>query len=187
MLSLDGSKSFSEKVSYSRGVAQRHSYENPGRDHSISRLVEEAKNDDRYYVLYRGVNNENFGYDIQKKGLVMPNYIKKWWEFWKQSEATPREHNTKSTLFSPFTSWTTDYDVAKHYALNPAITGRRNIEKAYGKVLIIIVRKSEIHISPNEKSINLIHRPGDVRSESEVLLRGVRNAFIIQDVNLLSE
>ena len=61
--------------------------------------------------LWRGVNENHARFTQQSAGVVTPN--RQWWEVWKRS-ATAFEHNTVpgATLNSPYTSWTTNQDVA---------------------------------------------------------------------------
>nr|WP_255539635.1 RHS repeat-associated core domain-containing protein [Longitalea luteola] len=104
-------------------------------------------------TLYRGINESHKYYKDALKGNATPN----------QGNATPLEHNTKSTLNSPYTSWTTDRDVAENFALRP-----------FGKGIVLTktVPVSETVVSPNTKKVNLIQKPGKIVSESEVLIKG---------------
>lgn len=86
------------------------------------------------------------------------------WEFWK-SKSTPLDHNAvkNGTLNSPYTSWTTNYDVAENFALR----GTGN-----GVVLEVQVPRSQIIESPNIYKVQLIQKSDIVVSESEILLKG---------------
>ena len=75
---------------------------------------------------------------------------------------TPLEHNTVTTLGSPYTSWTTDLRVATNFALRPS---------QHGIVISMRVKRSLIIKSPNTKSVSLV-QGGGIVSESEVLLKG---------------
>jgi hypothetical protein len=77
--------------------------------------------------------------------------------------ATPLEHNTVSTLNSPYTSWTTNPAVAENFALRP---------NGVGVVLEASIPQSRIVVSPNLKQVVLIQN-GKIVSESEVLVRGI--------------
>ena len=112
-------------------------------------------------TLYRGLNQSHVAYQQALKGNSIP--ARSWWQFWKRA-ATPLEHNTKSTLSSDYTSWTTDPDVAINYALRP---------NGSGVVMTIEAPKACTVASPNLKQVALIHKPGVIVSESEVLLKGV--------------
>lgn len=112
-------------------------------------------------TLYRGVNSTNVAYADALAGVAKPN--RSWWQIWK-SPATPLEHNTVSTLNSPYTSWTTNPAVAENFALRTS--GR-------GVILRTEVPASSVVTSPNLKNVVLIQN-GRVVSESEVLLRGVQ-------------
>ncbi|MFT3981659.1 MAG: hypothetical protein QM687_14385 [Ferruginibacter sp.] len=112
---------------------------------------------------YRGVNEENVAYQQAVKGTVSAN----------GGTATPLEHNTSSTLNSPYTSWTTNPEVAKNYALRPA---------GSGVVLTAQIPISQTVVSPNTKRVNLAQSPGTVVSESEVLVTGTVTGASVQKV-----
>ena len=103
-------------------------------------------------TLYRGVNENHPGYEDALNGTVSP----------RGGNATPAEHNEGNTN-SPYTSWTTNPDVAENYALRP--TGS-------GAVLQTTVSKSSTVASPSGKWVNLKQSPGTVVNEAEVLLTG---------------
>ena len=104
--------------------------------------------------VYRGINSTNFGYSNGLNGIVRPNNI--------FGKITPLEHNTVTTLGSPYTSWTTDLRVATNFALRPS---------QHGIVISMRVKRSLIIKSPNTKSVSLV-QGGGIVSESEVLLKG---------------
>jgi RHS repeat-associated protein len=111
-------------------------------------------------TMYRGVNENNVGYNEALKGNATPN----------GGSATPLQHNTTSTLNSPFTSWTPNPEVALNFALRPA---------GAGVVLTAQIPNSKIVVSPNTKQVQLIQNPSVVVSESEVLVKGkVTNASV---------
>jgi len=110
-------------------------------------------------TLYRGVNENHVDFLNASKGIVTPN----------GGTATALEHNTLSTLHSPFTSWTTDIDVATNFALRP---------NGKGVVLKIETPLSKVVESPNTKTVKL-KQSGKVVSESESLLKGkIKNAEV---------
>ncbi len=71
-------------------------------------------------TLYRGINSSHPGYQSALQGIVNPNA--QWWKLWVR-QATPLEHNTVggATLGSPFTSWTTNFEVAKTSPFGPMV------------------------------------------------------------------
>lgn len=111
-----------------------------------------------YVTIYRGVNSSNVGYAEALEGMVSPN--RPWWKFWV-SPSTPFEHNAvpNGTLNSPYTSWTSDYDVALNFATRPG---------GNGVVLEATVPRSQIVQSPNTKQV-LVSGRGLI-SEAEVLV-----------------
>jgi len=122
-------------------------------------IVDTSKEDT--ITLYRGVNQSNANFAQQSTGVVSAN--RGWWQFWKPV-STPLEHNIApgGTIFSPYTSWTTNPAVAENFALRPG---------GSGVVITVQVPSSRIIISPNIKTVILIQGGGEV-SESEVLLQG---------------
>jgi RHS repeat-associated protein len=108
----------------------------------------------RTMTLYRGVNNSHVAFESAEQGIVVPN----------GGTATPLQHNTVlgSTLWSPYTSWTTNPAVAENFALRPTGTG---------VVVKAEVPVSQTVVSPNLKSV-LLRQTGTVVSESEVLVKG---------------
>jgi len=106
-------------------------------------------------VLYRGVNSSHVFYESAERGIVRPN----------GGLASPAEHNIApgGTLSSPYTSWTTNPDVAINYALRPG---------GGGVVIRAEVPVSRVARSPDMMKITLKHKPGEVVSESEILVRG---------------
>lgn len=116
-------------------------------------------------TLYRGVNENHALFEQQSTGVVTPN--RRWFHFGRRS-ATALEHNTVAgaTLDSPYTSWTTNEEVAVNFALRP---------NGGGTVLTAEVPLSSTVTSPNLKEV-LLKQGGGVVSESEVLVRGVVRA-----------
>jgi hypothetical protein len=112
--------------------------------------------------LYRGVNESHYDFAAQSTGLVRPN--RRWWELWK-IPSSPLEHNVGAggTLRSPYTSWTTDPDVALNFALRPG--------PSPGVVITADVPIGKIRVSPNLKSVGLVQSGASV-SEAEVLVKG---------------
>lgn len=112
-------------------------------------------------TLYRGVNSTNVNFHEATNGIVMPNL--KWWQFWRRS-ATAYEQNViqGATLWSKYTSWTTDLEVAENFALRTS---------GKGVIIKVEVPFTETVPSPNLKQVVLV-RNGKLVSESEVLLRG---------------
>ncbi|WP_188938385.1 RHS repeat-associated core domain-containing protein, partial [Puia dinghuensis] len=113
-------------------------------------------------TLWRGVNENHPGYEDALQGKVSP----------RGGSATPAEHNAGNTR-SPYTSWTTNRDVAENYALRPS---------GEGVVLQTTVSKSSTVASPSAKSVNLKQSPGTVVNEGEVLLQGLIDNLIIKNV-----
>ncbi len=108
--------------------------------------------EDEMVKIYRGINESHVGFDDAMKGITKP----------KGGDASAFEHNLGNTN-SPFTSWTTDPDVAKNFALSP---------KGGGVVLEKVVPKSELFSSPNLNKVLLKGSGGKIVNESEVLLKG---------------
>jgi len=68
------------------------------------------------------------------------------------------------------TSWTTDIEVAKNFALRP---------NGEGVLLRKVIDNTSTVRSPNTKTVNLKQSPGTLKSESEVLVRGkIKNAVV---------
>ena len=112
--------------------------------------------------------------------------MRSWWGWitGKKREATAREHNSKegAILYSPYTSWTSDIDVAINFALRPQKSfWDRN--KQNGVVLTIRVETWEAIKTEKNKDVNLIHKEGR-RSESEYLIRGYRIATDVQELDI---
>lgn len=111
-------------------------------------------------TLYRGVNESHVDFVNSSKGIVTPN----------GGTATALEHNTLSTVHSPFTSWTPDIEVATNFALRP---------KGNGVILTAKIPISQLVKSPNTKLVQLIQNPSVKVSESEVLVKGkIKNAEV---------
>lgn len=74
------------------------------------------------------------------------------------------------TADSGMTSWTTDIEVAKNFALRP---------NGEGVLLRKVIDNTSTVRSPNTKTVNLKQSPGTLKSESEVLVRGkIKNAVV---------
>jgi hypothetical protein len=100
------------------------------------------------------VNESHVKYSDALKGHAIPN----------KGTASPLTHNTQSTLKSPYTSWTTNKEVAKNFATRP---------NGSGVVLTKNFAKSKLVQSPDTKQIQLRHLPGKpFVKESEVLIKG---------------
>ncbi|MGN6105584.1 MAG: RHS repeat-associated core domain-containing protein [Kofleriaceae bacterium] len=119
-------------------------------------------------TLYRGVNLNHAHYAESAIGIVRPN--RRWWELWRP-KSTPEIHNTGhlGTLNSPYTSWTTNPEVAKNYAVRKAVGAD---DLADGVVITVQVPKSRIVRSPDVHPVGLV-QAGVFVPESEVLLKGV--------------
>ncbi len=113
---------------------------------------------DEVITLYRGVNSSSPAYDDALKGVVNPRGG-------SSGHMDAYIHNAapEGTANSNLTSWTTDYDVALNYAYRPS---------REGVVLSTDVSLKRTISSPSLKDVNLIHKPGTVVNESEVLLIG---------------
>lgn len=109
-------------------------------------------------TVFRGVNQSHAGYNNATKGIVSP----------RGGTASAAEHNSGNTN-SQFTSWTTDPEVAKNFALR----GSGTQKTSPGVVLEVTVPNYSITPSPNTSKVALIQSPGKVVSESEVLLKGL--------------
>lgn len=102
-------------------------------------------------TLYRGVNESHPGFSNALEGRAVP----------RGGRATAAEHNAGDTA-SDLTSWTTNRDVARNYALRP---------DGSGVVLEVTVPASSTVASPSLLNIQL-RGTNTVVNESEVLLRG---------------
>jgi hypothetical protein len=125
-------------------------------------------------TLYRGVNESNFHYNDATQGAVQPN----------GGAATPLEHNTVSTLNSPYSSWTTDRDVALNFALRPI---DKSTGTGRGIVLTADIPQIRILGSPNTKRVQLIQDPSRFVSESEVLVAGKVEGANVQHVTFQTQ
>jgi RHS repeat-associated protein len=123
---------------------------------SEMRTVSATQGEMSHVTIYRGVNESSPGYSNAIEGKVVP----------KGGTATPVEHNMGNTN-SNYTSWTTNPEVAKNYALRPS---------GQGVVLEATVPKAATTVSPSLKSVNLIQSPGTIVNESEVLMKGIMTA-----------
>ncbi|MGG8496855.1 RHS repeat-associated core domain-containing protein [Tenacibaculum sp. TC6] len=121
-------------------------------------------------TLYRGVNSSaGKAYKDALKGVVKPRGG-------RFGHTDVVKHNTglNGTVESAMTSWTTNKDVALNYAYRGASKD--------GVLLKLKVPSSKIIKSVNRKSVNLIHKPGTVVSESEKLLKGSIKTFDFKKV-----
>ncbi|WP_161968070.1 RHS repeat domain-containing protein [Fimbriiglobus ruber] len=112
-------------------------------------------------TLYRGVNSDNFAYPQAQNGVISPNW--RWWYYLTgYTPSYPGAHNfvRGGTTLSPYTSWTTDPEVAINFALRPSSTG---------VVVTAEVPVTRIVTSPNTQSVTLIQN-GKYVSEAEVLV-----------------
>ncbi len=103
-------------------------------------------------TLYRGVNEAHPGFENATNGVAEPI----------GGNASAAAHNAGNTA-SPFTSWTTNPDVATNFALRPG---------GSGVMMEVTVPASSTVASPSSANVNLIQSPGTVVNESEVLLKG---------------
>jgi hypothetical protein len=113
-------------------------------------------------TVYRGVNSTSPAFSAAESGVVKPRG-----GLFGHSNAATHNSGANGTANSKFTSWTTNPEVAKHFAL---------YKSGNGTFLETTVPRSSIFNSPNTKSVNLFQNPGKVVSESEVLLKGTINA-----------
>ncbi len=112
-----------------------------------------------FITLYRGVNSSaGRAYERGRNGIVKPRG-----GLFGHSNAIRHNRSQNGTIKSRFTSWTTNKDVAKNFALRP--TGK-------GVVLTIRTEASKTIASPNTKSVLLVHKSPTVVSEDEVLIKG---------------
>ena len=120
--------------------------------------VKKAKSGTEKIKLYRGINESHIGYNDALKGTSKP----------RGGNASPLEHNLGNTN-SNYTSWTTDPEVAKNFALRP---------NGKGVVLEIEIPKNQTVHSPNLKEVVLI-QSGKLVNEAEVLVpRTITNAKV---------
>ncbi|WP_225872808.1 RHS repeat-associated core domain-containing protein [Pedobacter frigoris] len=113
-------------------------------------------------TLYRGVNESHPGYLNAVDGVAAP----------RGGIATAAEHNAGNTA-SPFTSWTTDPNVASNYALRP---------NGSGVVLEVNAPNSNTVASPSAKNV-VLKQSGAYVNESEVLLKGKVSGAKVKNVN----
>lgn len=102
-------------------------------------------------TLYRGVNSTSPAYENATQGTAIP----------KGGNATAVEHNGGNTN-SPFTSWTTNPEVAKNYALRTS---------GEGVIMEAEVPISQTVTSPSAKDV-VLKQGGGMVNESEVLVKG---------------
>lgn len=92
--------------------------------------------------MYRGVNSTSPAYENATEGTAVP----------RGGTASPAEHNQGNTN-SEFTSWTTNPEVAKNYALRTS---------GEGVIMETSVPISSTVASPSAKSVNLVQGGGVV-------------------------
>lgn len=102
-------------------------------------------------TLYRGVNSASPAYENVTQGVATP----------KGGTATPVEHNLGNTN-SDFTSWTTNPEVAKNFALRTS---------GEGIIMEAQVPSSQMVTSPSIKDV-VLKQGGGIVNESEVLMKG---------------
>lgn len=112
--------------------------------------------------IYRGVNENHYGYNDALNGKAKP----------KGGSATPSEHNQDNTN-SKYTSWTTDSDVAKNYALRP---------KGESVVLELDIDENKLVKIPNTKTV-VLKQSGVEVSKSEVLVKGKVKGATVEHVH----
>lgn len=131
---------------------------------SIAKGVATAAGAKGSTTLYRGVNSTSPAYENATKGIAEP----------RGGNATPLEHNTLTTE-SNYTSWSANRDVAENFALRTS---------GEGVVLTADISNSQLVLSPNKKSVNLVQAPGTVVSESETLAKGTVKGASVSKVKL---
>jgi RHS repeat-associated protein len=117
--------------------------------------------------VYRGVNSTSPAFAAAENGVVKPRG-----GFLGHSDALTHNTGMNGTANSKMTSWTTNPEVAKNFALRTS---------GNGIVLSQQVPISSLITSPNLKTINLI-QSGGIVSESEVLLKGVQRNLNIERI-----
>ena len=117
--------------------------------------------------VYRGVNSTSPAFAAAENGVV-----KSRGGILGHSDALTHNTGVNGTANSKMTSWTTNPEVAKNFALRTS---------GNGVVLSQQVPASSLITSPNLKTVNLIQGGGRV-SESEVLLRGTQRNLNIQRI-----
>ncbi|TGD56537.1 DUF6443 domain-containing protein [Flavobacterium humi] len=113
-------------------------------------------------TLYRGVNTTSPAFENATQGTAVP----------RGGTATAAEHNAGNTN-SEFTSWSTNPEVAKNFALRTS---------GEGVIMETTVPTSSTVASPSVKNVNLI-QGGGVVNESEVLLKGNVSGATVTPVN----
>ncbi|MDZ7897990.1 MAG: hypothetical protein U5N85_08175 [Arcicella sp.] len=117
--------------------------------------------------IYRGVNSTSPAFAAAENGVV-----KSRGGILGHSDALTHNTGANGTANSKMTSWTTNPEVAKNFALRTS---------GNGVVLSQQVPASSLITSPNLKTVNLIQGGGRV-SESEVLLRGTQRNLNVQRI-----
>jgi RHS repeat-associated protein len=120
-------------------------------------------------TVYRGVNSTSPAFKAAESGIVKPRG-----GILGHSDALTHNTGVNGTANSKMTSWTTNPEVAKNFALRTS---------GDGIVLSQQVPASSLITSPNLKTINLIQGGGRV-SESEVLLKGTQKNLNVQRIGL---
>ena len=118
---------------------------------SIAKGVAATASTEGSITLYRGVNSTSPAYENATQGTAIP----------KGGNATAVEHNGGNTN-SPFTSWTTNPEVDKNYALRTSGEG--------------VIMEAEVPISQTVKSPSakdvVLKQGGGMVNEAEVLVKG---------------
>jgi len=114
-------------------------------------------------TLYRGVNEAHPGFAAANEGTAVA----------RGGAATAAEHNAGNTA-SPYTSWTTDPNVANNFALRP---------NGSGVVMEIEVPAGSTTASPSLKDVYLKQSPGVKVNEAEVLMKGTVTGAKVKKVN----
>lgn len=118
---------------------------------SIAKGVAATASAEGSMTLYRGVNSTSPAYENATQGVAIP----------KGGTATAVEHNLGNTN-SNFTSWTTNPEVAKNYALRTS---------GEGVIMQAEVPISQTVASPSVKDV-ILKQGGGMVNESEVLVKG---------------
>jgi len=126
---------------------------------AVKEVLDYARKNGKDIPLYRGINESHPGFSEAQDGIAIP----------RGGDSTPMQHNSTGTTESPYTSWTTDKEVAENYALRPG---------GQGVVLETKASQNTLVESPNTKQV-LLKQNGKVVSENEALIKGdVRGAKV---------
>jgi hypothetical protein len=115
--------------------------------------------------IYRGVNSTSPAFGAAESGIVKPRGG-------ILSSSSPAAHNAGNTANSKLTSWTTNPEVAKHYAMTTS---------GNGVVVSQQVPKTSLISSPNVHNV-LLRQSKVTVSESEVLLKGTQRNLNVQRI-----